>query len=448
MEKALDKKELFTAIKQNIGINNFKRWFNYIKLNEIKLKHITFQCPNQFILDWVKENYTDAIHKAIIKVFGGEYDINWFLEPSYDKKTDCPKENQLFLSKIFNNGYFSYPNFNPKYTFNNFVVGPCNQFAYASAITVAKQETKKYNPLFFYSEEGLGKTHLSNAIGQHILYKFPQAKINYITAEWFSQEMVNALRKNQISQFKEKYRKSCDVLLIEDAHFFQKKEKTQMEFFYTLDSLFQMEKQIVITSNTNPCEFVDLKNNLKSRMCSGLVVDIKKPDFETRLRIIQKWAQQERIKLDSEVVEFIAKSVKDNIRILHSVIISLIAFSSLLKKPIALDLAKETIKRLTKNKPINLETIKKFVSKYFNLEPEQLNSKSRKKNIYYPRQITFYLSRKYTNATLENIGKAFNRTHSSVIRALESYELALKNKPIVIRQLNLLTEKFEKDYLI
>ncbi|MDY6862574.1 MAG: DnaA/Hda family protein, partial [Thermodesulfobacteriota bacterium] len=262
------------------------------------------------------------------------------------------------------------------------------------------------------------------------------------------QEMINALRKNQISHFKEKYRRSCDVLLLEDVHFFQKKEKTQMEFFYTLDSLFQMEKQVVITSNINPFEFTDLKSNLKSRMCSGLVVDIKKPDFDTRLRIIHKRAQQEGINLDPEVAEFIANSVKDNIRNINSVIISMIAFSSLLKRPIDLCLTKEIIKRLRNNKPINIETIKKFVSKYFKIDTEQLNSKSRKKNIYYPRQVAFYFSRKYTKATLEKIGEAFNRNHSSVIRALESYELALKNKPMMMRQLELLTNNFEKEHLI
>jgi len=221
-----------------------------------------------------------------------------------------------------------------------------------------------------------------------------------------------------------------------------------MEFFYTIDSLFQMEKQIVITSNKNPFEFTDLKSNLKSRMCSGLVVDIKKPDFETRLRIIQKKAQKEGIELSPEVSEFIAQTVKDNIRRLNSVIISLVASSSLLKKPIDLYLTKEIIKRLIKNKPVNIENIKRFVSKHFKIAPEQLSSKSRKKNIYYPRQIAFYFSRKYTNETLENIGKAFNRSHSSVIRALDSYEIALKRVPNLMQQLEFLINNFEKEYFI
>jgi chromosomal replication initiator protein len=281
-------------------------------------------------------------------------------------------------------------------------------------------------------------------MGLEIFSRNPDAKVFYTTAEWFTHEMIQALRKNTILEFKEKYRKHCDVLVIEDIQFLQGKEKTQDEIFYTLDTLVQMDKQVVLTANSNPREIDNLKGNLKSRMGSGLVVDIKPPDYETKMNIVQKKCGEENVTIPEEVADFIARSIKTNVRDLKSAIIQLIANSSLLGRKIDLELTKETLKSFVQNKTVSIADIQQFVARHFKLTPQQLQSKSRSKGVSYPRQIAYYFCRKYTEVTLAEIGRSFNRNHSSVLRALSNLETALRINRGVRDALNYLTQEFEK----
>jgi len=435
------------ALKKRVGIASFNRWLSQLKPVKHHANKLVLVCPNKFVLDWVKLNYHNDLITAFHQVTGEEVLVDFIAHSDNNgngNNKETPSPSQLTLPGT--ERYFTgLPFINREYTFQNFIVGPGNQLAYASALAVTDKE-RLYNPLFFYSPEGLGKTHLSSAVGQKIYSTHPDVKVFYTTAEWFTHEMIQALRKNNILEFKEKYRKYCDVLVIEDIQFFKKKEKTQEEIFYTLDSLIQMGKQVVLTANANPREISDLKTNLKSRMGSGLVVDIKPPDYETKRKIIARKCEEESAKIPDEVADFIAQSIKSNIRDIKSAIIQLIASSSLLGRSIDLDLAKETLKGFHQNKLVDVTDIQKFISRQFKVSPEQLKSKSRARTINYPRQIAYYFCRKYTDCTLATIGSFFNRNHSSVLRALNQFEISLRTNRGVKDAINLLTQQFEKIY--
>ena len=436
------------ALKKRVGIASFNRWLSQLKPVKHHANKLVLVCPNKFVLDWVKLNYHNDLMTAFHQVTGEEVLVDFIAHSDNNgngnnKETPSPSQLVLPGTERYLTGL---PFINREYTFQNFIVGPGNQLAYASALAVTDKEPRLYNPLFFYSPEGLGKTHLSSAVGQKIYSTHPDVKVFYTTAEWFTHEMIQALRKNNILEFKEKYRKYCDVLVIEDIQFFQKKEKTQEEIFYTLDSLIQMGKQVVLTANSNPREISDLKTNLKSRMGSGLVVDIKPPDYETKRKIIARKCEEENVKITEDVADFIAQTIKSNIRDIKSAIIQLIAGSSLLGKSIDLDLAKETLRSFIQNKLVDVMDIQKFISRQFKVSPEQLKSKSRSRTINYPRQIAYYFCRKYTDSTLSTIGSFFNRNHSSVLRALNQFEISLRTNRGVKDAVNLLTQQFEKIY--
>ena len=436
------------ALEKRVGRTSYTRWLAQIKPKEVCSHKVVLICPNKFVLNWVKLNYHNDITTTFKQVTGKDFLVELYASNANGNGTERndfpPRQLTLPGTERY---LYSLPFANREYTFNNFVVGPSNHLAYASAQAVAEGRPRLYNPLFFHSPAGLGKTHLSSAMGLEIFSKNPDSKVFYTTAEWFTNEMIQALRKNHILEFKEKYRKHCDVLVIEDIQFLQGKEKTQDEIFYTLDTLVQMGKQVVLTANSNPREINDLKGNLKSRMGSGLVVDIKPPDYETKKNIVLRKCTEENITISEEVVDFIARSIKSNVRDLKSALIQLIANSSLLGQKIDLELAKETLKDFVQSKTVSIADIQGFIARHFKVTPQQLQSKSRSKIVSYPRQIAYYFCRKYTERTLADIGRSFNRNHSSVLRALNNLETALKINRGVKDALNYLTQEFEKAYL-
>jgi len=436
------------ALEKRVGRTSYTRWLSQIKPKEVCSHKVVLICPNKFVLNWVKLNYHNDITTTFKQVTGKDFLVELHISNANGNGTE---RNDLPARQLTLPGteryLFGLPFANREYTFNNFVVGPSNHLAYASAQAVAEGRPRLYNPLFFYSPAGLGKTHLSSAMGLEIFSKNPDSKVFYTTAEWFTNEMIQALRKNHILEFKEKYRKHCDVLVIEDIQFLQGKEKTQDEIFYTLDTLIQMGKQVVLTANSNPREINNLKGNLKSRMGSGLVVDIKPPDYETKKNIVLKKCAEENVTISEEVVDFIARSIKSNVRDLKSALIQLIANSSLLGRKIDLELAKETLKDFVQSKTVSIADIQGFIARHFKVTPQQLQSKSRSKIVSYPRQIAYYFCRKYTERTLADIGRSFNRNHSSVLRALSNLETALRINRGVKDALNYLTQEFEKAHL-
>ncbi|MBW2058726.1 MAG: chromosomal replication initiator protein DnaA [Deltaproteobacteria bacterium] len=339
-----------------------------------------------------------------------------------------------------------FPIGNQRFTFDRFVVGPCNRFAYQAARAVATQGRSNYSPLYLYGESGLGKSHLSGAIGNFIRSNEPDTRIVYVTAEEFVNEMISAIRRNEMWEFKEKYRKRCDILFIDGVHFFSGKEKTQAEVCHTLDHLYNSGKKVVVTGAVSPHELGYMTEGLRSRLGSGLVVDIQPPDFETRKRILRHKAAFDGVVLPDEVVEFLASRISGSIRRLEGLLINLMAKSSLLFRPINLELAQEVTGsfQVAENRQITIESIQKLVAHQYHLEVEQLVSPSRRKSICHPRQLAMYLSRKFTTQSLEAIGKAFCRDHASVIHSIGVVEREIQEKPKINRELEFLVEKLRR----
>ena len=436
------------TLKKEIGVTSYNRWLAQVKPKQIDAQKAVLTCPNSFVLDWVKLHYYHSIAHAVKELVGKEVPVELSLAApcQRDREQNGSGPQQRVLPGT-ENYLQSLPYINQGYRFDNFVVGPSNHLAYASSLAIANSKARQYNPFFLHSSEGLGKTHLSSAMGLKILSDTSNLKLFYTTAEWFTHEMIQSLRQNRILEFKEKYRKHCDLLFIEDIQFLQKKEKTQEEIFYTLNSLIQMGKQVVLTANSNPREINDLKSNLKSQMGSGLVVDIKQPDYETRRKIIIKKCAEEKVVVSKEVVYYITRTVTSNVRDLNSALIHVIATSSLLGESITMELVKESLKSFVqKTKVVSISDINTFVAKQFKISLEQLRSKSRSRVVTYPRQIAYYFCRKYTNSTLAEIGQSLNRNHSSVVRALGKFEEHLRVNRSIRDAVDFLTQKFQKEH--
>jgi chromosomal replication initiator protein len=321
---------------------------------------------------------------------------------------------------------------NPKYTFEHFVVGKSNQFCHAAARAVAEHPATAYNPLFIFGGSGLGKTHIMQAIGNHILQTSdPDTIVHYASAENFMNEMIGAIQGGHTWHFRNKYRR-VDVLLIDDVHFLQGKESTQEEFFHTFNALHDAHKQIVLTSDRPPKEIPTLEERLVSRFEWGLVTDIQAPDLETRIAILRKKAEDDGLEIPDEVLEFIASNVRSNIRELEGSLIRLLAFSSLTDSDLSIDLARNVLKDFLKShdKIVTVEQIQKAVSDHFGIPEEAMKVKKRTSSLAYPRQIAMYLSRDLTSLSLSEIGNRFGgRDHTTVMHACEKIGSATESDP-------------------
>jgi chromosomal replication initiator protein len=334
---------------------------------------------------------------------------------------------------------------NPRFTFDQFVVGPGNRFAYAAAWAVANDKRNGYNPLFLYAQSGMGKSHLSCAIGNHILATRPSTRILYVTAEEFFNEMVSAIQKKEMAEFKEKYRRRCDILFVDGVHFFSGKKATQAEISHTFDHLYNAGKKIILTGSSSPHEISHMTDGLKSRLAGGLVVDIQPPDLETRRRILHQKAEFDGAGIPEDVVDLLAHRVSGSIRRLEGLVVNLIAKSSLLYRPIDLELAQDVLAsfQVREKQRITIETIQKLAAKQYHIHVEQLTSRSRRKSICYPRQVSMYLCRKFTTESLDAIGKAYHRDHASVIHAIGVIERQIREKVRVRREVEFLVDKLK-----
>lgn len=312
--------------------------------------------------------------------------------------------------------------FNPKYTFESFVVGNSNRFAHAASLAVAEAPSKAYNPLFIYGGVGLGKTHLMHAIGQYVNLHNPHAKVVYVSSEKFTNELINAIRDDKTVQFRNKYR-GMDVLLVDDIQFLAGKERTQEEFFHTFNALHEANKQLIISSDRPPKEIPTLEDRLRSRFEWGLITDIQPPDLETRIAILRKKAKIENIMVPNEVMVFIANKIQSNIRELEGALIRVVAYSSLTGKEVIPELVQEALKDIlpeSKPKKISIELIQQAIADHFNLKVEDFKAKKRTRAVAYPRQIAMYLARELTDASLPKIGEEFGgRDHTTVLHAHE-----------------------------
>jgi len=436
-------------LKGVIDEKSYSLWVKPLKYLNLSGKNICLECPNNFSRDWIQEHFSSIIydklygagikgHKLIFKVSsakrqsGSGISIDNINErqlniPNMPKKIGC---GAGVLSKRF--------------TFDKFVVGECNEFAYSVSKALANDSHMSYSSLFLLSETGLGKSHLIQSIGNSILNKKPEKKVLYVTLEEFTNEMVLSLKGKSIEKFKNKYRKSCDVLLLEGMHFLSGKKKIQTELSYTLDSLFNDGKKVIITSPLAPKEIPEMESMLSSRLASGIITNITKPGFSTRLEILKQKTAERKISIPKEIAEYLAENLINDIRQIEGALDYLKANSLLMKRKIDLGLAKEIVKQIAPfKKIIKIDDIQEIVCKYFRITPDELKSKSKKKIFTYPRSIVIYLCRKYTDKSLKYIGELLNRNHTTVLYDDEKIKRGMKNKETIRKEVEFLCRQIE-----
>lgn len=403
-------------IKTELTEVSYNTWLKSIEPIMVKGKNIILGVPNDFNKGILETRYLTLITNAIKQITSQDYTLE-FVVPNSEQFNKLSQKDEV---KEIN--YFESPNLNPKYVFDTFVIGNSNRFAHAASLAVAESPAKAYNPLFLYGGVGLGKTHLMHAIGHYILSQNPNSKVVYVSSETFTNELINSIKDDKNVEFRNKYR-TVDVLLIDDIQFIAGKERTQEEFFHTFNALHEANKQLIISSDRPPKEIPTLEDRLRSRFEWGLITDIQPPDFETRIAILRKKAELEGIEIENEVLHFIAKKIKSNIRELEGALIRIAAYSSLTNKEVSVDLAQEALKDiLSSSKPrkITISFIKEVVAQQYNLKVENLDSKRRTRSITYPRQIAMYLCRELTDLSLPKIGEEFGgRDHTTVIHAYD-----------------------------
>jgi chromosomal replication initiator protein len=437
------------VIRDNITFQAFKTWFEPIVPVQLKNSVLTIQVPSQFFYEWIEEHYIDLLRKTIRKELGpaGKLEYRIVMEKNYHSKesftVDLPTTNKkslknkptnmpIDLNKEKTKGVpnpFIIPGLkkikvnsqlNEAKSFDNFIEGDCNRLARSAGFAVGQNPGRtSFNPFFIYSNNGLGKSHLLQAIGIEVKNNFPEKTVLYVRSEQFINQFIDSVRNNSQNDFIHFYQ-MIDVLLIDDIHDLANKEKTQDIFFHIFNHLHQHGKQLVITSDKPPVELEGIKPRLLSRFKWGLAADLQTPDLETRIAILHSKLKKDGLQMPEEVIEYLAYSITTNIRELEGALISILAQSSLNKKPITLDLARQMIDKFVKNtsREISIDYIQKVVSDYFNIPIDLINSKTRKREIVQARQIAMYFSKKYTKSSLATIGiHCGNKDHATVLHA-------------------------------
>jgi chromosomal replication initiator protein len=420
-------------IKDKVSQQNFDTWIRPIKISSMEGNNITLNVPNKFFKDWLMENYQAVIKEALTSIAGIDLKVDLQIaldakkSQSSTRRAGDHQEKTRPHKKPIRSG--TNPSLNQHYSFQRFVVGPCNQFAHAASVSVAEQPAKNYNPLFIYGGVGLGKTHLLNAIGLHTLSVYPELNVVYVSAEEFMNELINSIRYDRMPKFREKYR-NIDCLLMDDIQFVAGKEKTQEEFFHTFNTLHDSGKQIVVTSDKFPKDIPNMEGRLRSRFEWGLIADIHPPEIETKIAIIEKKAHENKMVLPQNVAHYVASHVESNIRELEGFLIRISAFSSLTGKEIDMNLTKEVLKKIIKlneKEEVTIDEIVKAVAGKLNVKISDIKSHKKNKNIVLARQIAMYLSRRMTSASFPDIGEKIGaRDHSTVIYACNKMKKALE----------------------
>lgn len=427
--------DVLSTISRSIDPNRFETWFRPLTLNHGNDPFcISLSAPNQYIADFIEQNYKSLILSTASQISSDIKNI------SFSVKSTPLRDNEVQTSHIQHElkDSGSYPQLNKRFTLDKFVVGPNNQFARSAALAVSESPGKtKFNPLLIYGGVGLGKTHLLQSIGNYVLNSSPDLIVTYITSEEFYLNFIDAIKNNNTKRFTAKFR-SSDLLLMDDVQFFAGKESTQEEFFYIFNTLYQNGKQIVLTSDLPPSSLKGLQDRLISRFQWGLSVDIQPPDLETRVAILKKKAEEDNLSIPQDILYYIAENVSSNIRELEGVVIRLLAYASITKSDITLDLVKSVLKETTKPEQTKLSIDKVIdkVAEYYKVPVNNIREKNRRKEVAHCRQVAMYISKMVTNNSLKTIGLNFGgRDHSTVIHAVQQIE-ALKNKdPSIARDI-------------
>jgi chromosomal replication initiator protein len=426
--------EVLARVEGKVNRHSFATWFRPTSFLSLDGSTLRVGVPNAQFREWLTKNYLGVLQEALTEVGQPGLRVS-FEEVAEEAGSAAPATAAVERDSS---------SLNPKYTFESFVVGSSNQFAHAAARAVAEIPSKSYNPLFIYGGVGLGKTHLMHAIGHYILARQKKLNVLYISTDRFINEMINAIRFDRLPSFRQKYR-SIDVLLVDDIQFIAGKDRTQEEFFHIFNALHDAQKQIVVSSDCPPRQIPTIEERLHSRFEWGLIADIQAPDIETKVAILRKKAEAERVELPENVALFIASKVKTNIRELEGSLIRLIAYASLTGRDIDLPLAQETLRDLlhTEDKPVTIEMIQKFVADHYSLKISELKAKNNSKSVAVPRQIAMYLTKSLTGASLPEIGKDFGgKHHSTVIHSIRKIDDLRKQNPDFDRLIHSFVQAF------
>jgi chromosomal replication initiator protein len=432
--------EIKDQIRGVLPEKSFSLWINPLTLLEQREDTLVLGCPNKFSLNWVTENYMPLFQENLDRM--NERNCRLTLRVVAPSSAVPPgllqDPRQLTLPNMPSNENGGPRSLNEDFTFDRFVVGRCNEFAYAASKALAIEGQFPCSSLF------IGKSHLSQATAHALLESNPKLKVIYITAEDFVNEMIFALKNHRIDEFKNKYRRSCDVLLLEEIHFLSGKEKTQLELGYTLDALANDHKRIIFTSSLLPKDIPNLSKELASRLTSGIITTLDTPDYETRVKIIERKSSEQGLALSQEIFHLLAKDLTGDIRQMESALRCLKAKAALMNARIDTDLAKEVLLcHVPTQKLVTMEDVKTIVCQYFKVDPTMLESKSRKKIHAYPRNVYGYLCRQHTDRTVEEIGRSLSRNHSTVLYASEVIEHKMKVDKRVGNQIEFLSNKLK-----
>lgn len=430
-------------IKKNVSPQSFKTWFEPIKPVRLEAEVLTIQVPNKFFFEWLEENYVQLLKKSIRQELGDRARLVYHIPENGattespksgnskpDHKPSAEKDNEpvpgVFDAEMIKNPFIIPgikrikvdPQLNPNYTFENFIEGDCNRLARNAGLAIAKRPGgTAFNPLVIFGDVGLGKTHLAQAVGNDIAQNMPNKAILYVSAEKFTNQIIQAIKNNSINDFVNFYQ-MIDVLIIDDIQFLSGKQKTQEIFFHIFNQLHQNGKQIILTSDRAPKDLEGMEDRLISRFKWGLTADLQMPDLETRMAILGSKLEEEGVDIPRDVLEFICYNIKNNIRELEGVMVSLLAQSTLIRRNVDLELAKEVIRNFvtTLTRELTVEFIQQLVADHFNVPVDKLHHESRKRNFVIARQLSMYLAKKHTNKSLKSIGELFGgRDHSTVI---------------------------------
>lgn len=448
-------------IELSISKANFSTWFKNTSILSNENGKIVIGVPNGFAKEWLENKYNTYIFRAIRNFQEDIKEISCIIyspsenpaqqevkkvdsvEAPYQKEVGVERE-QFIASSAQALEQKQANNINPRYTFENYIVGENNELARAACYAVSQNLGKIYNPLFIYGGVGLGKTHLLQSIGNEILDKDPSKKIKYITSERFASELIDSIRNQTVNDFKSEYQ-AIDLLIIDDIQFLAGKEKTQNEFFHIFNALYQINKQIVISSDRPPKAIATLEERLKSRFEGGMIADVSKPDLETRMAILKTKSTEKNFYLDEETIRFIAEHIKNNIRELEGALNRVIAACEFNKKLPTLAFVQQSLSEIIssgKKKGIQFQHIMDAISQYFNIDPKELINKGRKKEVAYARQIAMYLMRSELNASYPGIGSQFGgRDHTTALHAYEKINREIETNEKTQEDVNLLRER-------
>jgi chromosomal replication initiator protein len=443
---------ILDALEKKINRHSYDTWLKPTRYSHSSNGILFVRVPTAEFRH-VGDKYGDLIQEAVDNLGLGYEDVKFVTAD--DDPSSTPIRHNGGLSAVASSAaaaagpaqarfdWDSAAQLNPRYTFDAFVIGSGNQFAHAACQAVAERPSKAYNPLFLYGGVGMGKTHLMQAIGHEIKRRAPQSAICYVSSEKFTNDMINSLRYDKMISFRDKFR-TVDVLLVDDIQFLAQKERTQEEFFHTFNALHESMKQIVIASDRPPKELAEFEDRLRSRFEWGLIADIQPPDLETKVAILQKKAEQERVTLPTDVALFIAQNIRSNVRELEGALIRLVAHSSLIGAEITLGYTQQVLKNFidSQARKVTIESIQKAVAEQFGLRLVEIKAKNNSRSIVYPRQIAMYLAKHLTEASLPEIGRQFGgKHHTTVLHSVEKIEEARKNDKDLNRLLNKLTEQ-------